>query len=44
MVYDIEYDSNVKKIRSKKKTTILDEDNNKIFLENFEFSVNENIF
>ena len=41
---DIEYDSNVKKIRSEKKTTILDEDNNKIFLENFEFSVNENIF
>ena len=40
---DIEYDSNVKKIRSEK-TTILDEDNNKIFLENFKFSVNENIF
>ena len=41
---DIEYDSNVKKDKIRKKTTILDEDNNKIFLENFEFSVNENIF
>ncbi len=41
---DILFDNNSKFIRSNKKTIIEDIDKNKIFLENFEYLINTNIF
>ena len=41
---NIVLDANKNVIKSGEKTTITDQDNNKIYLENFEYLKNENIF
>ena len=41
---DIIYDDIKKRISSEKKALIIDQENNKIFLEKFEYEINDNIF
>ena len=42
--FDIIFDNKKKIINSEKKTKIIDKDNNKIFLDSFEFEIDNNIF
>ena len=42
--FDIFFDNKKKIINSTKRTEIIDKENNKIFLESFEFGINDNIF